>query len=175
MGNLGLALDELITGKSYKDEKMSKTSGFIDFYSQSLFSIDMDFPNSTVVQEELDPNDYPNENLAYINSVEYGRIGLLIIESDSDPKDIRTLLSKIKKSETLNVEDNTLLTTLDAYNIYFDKQQKLIVNKGKLDAIQSYYNQAEKDPFEYSFIYQFQLTDYFINAMTPVNYKVQLP
>lgn len=176
MGNLGVALDQTLSGKTYQEEEKSKKNGLIYLYNQTLFTIDMDYPdNGKVVQEVLHPEDYPNNSLAYISSVSYGRIGMLIIESDEGISKIKSIVDKIQNNTSLTSEENDIVNASIISNIYSDNNSNLQVERGKLDAIQSFYKIGLDDPYKNAFIYQFQLADYFDHAMTPVTYKLNLP
>lgn len=117
-GNMGLNLDELINGKSYTQEEMSKRTGMIYTYSQELFNIFMDYPEKLVV-ETIDEQELPE--MSYINSMTYGKTSLLLIESDRDFTSVKVVVAKITRGENLSDEDAEIRDGLDCWYIYFDK------------------------------------------------------
>lgn len=117
-GNLGLSLDELISGSPYTRKEMEKRTGMIYSGCQSLFKIVMDYPEKlireTIGGEEL-------RELSYINSVSYGKAYLLVIESDDDFTAVKSVVNQIRRGWNLNDEDRKVRDALDVWYICFDQ------------------------------------------------------
>lgn len=174
-GNMGVNLDEIIFSKSYKEKEMEKKNGLIYSFNQTVFSLYMDIFDS-LVKEEIKEADFPENNLAIITSVSYGRLGLLIIESDHSVNKIKPIINKIEadKSTDFSEEEKTILNEIDAYHLFYDESQQLQVIKGKADAIQSYKEQiVEKTP--YIFPFRFGVSDFFTRGETEMNFQLHLP
>lgn len=158
ISNMGVPLDEFISGKSYKTNEMSKENGIIYSFRVVKFSIYMDLPEY-LVKEDLKKENFKN-GLSYISTVGYGRIGLLLIESDEDADKVKPLVNRIFRGEkTFTSEEKIILNELDAYHIYIDKNNKLSSFKGKINAVESYGNQMNNSSDIYPLI--FTVADYF--------------
>lgn len=173
VGNMGVNLDELVSGKSYQEQEMTKKSGLLFSFCQSLFTLSMDLQKD-VVSEVLKEEDFPNNCLSYISSVSYGRIGLLIVESDYDVDAVRSVVRKVLSSESLTTAENAILEELDAYHLYFDQSQKLISTKGKADAIEAYKTHVVDDLYNV-YPFRFVAEDYFEHSTSLINFSVTLP
>lgn len=134
----------------------------------------MDFQHD-LVKEELKKEDFPENSISYIYNISYGRVGLLIIESDNDVKKIRKVVNKILyNDENITQEDSAILEELDAYHLYFDKSQKLVIAKGKIDIIRAYRDQIADDIYNV-FPFKFEIADYFSSGMSFMNFTVTIP
>lgn len=174
LGNMGIKLDEMIYKKSYREQEMMKENGLIYSFNHTLFTLVMDL-EPHIVKEEIKKEDFPNKSISFISDVSYGRIGLLIIESDNDVKKIREIINKIfQNNENITQEDSAILEELDAYHLYFDKSQKLVIAKGKVDIIKAYQDQITGDIYN---VYPFkcEICDYFSLASSIINYTITLP
>lgn len=135
----------------------------------------MDLPeDGSITKEKLKEEDFSGQTLAYINQVSYGRIGLLIIESDDTPEQVRSVVNKISKGETLTQKDNDTLQELEAYHLYYDKSQKLHAEKGNEDVIKAYNdrivnNTQDLYPISYG------LANYFLNGVQHATFSLTLP
>lgn len=174
LGNMGIKLDEMIYKKSYREQEMMKENGLIYSFNHTLFTLVMDL-EPHIVKEEIKKEDFPNKSISFISDVSYGRIGLLIIESDNDVKKIREIVNKIfQNNKNITQEDSAILEELDAYHLYFDKSQKLVIAKGKVDIIKAYQDQITGDIYN---VYPFkcEICDYFSLASSIINYTITLP
>lgn len=172
---MGVNLDEVISGKSYQEQEMSKKNGIIYSFSHTLFTLAMDLQEH-IVKEEINKSDFPDNSLSYISSVSYGRIGLLIIESNYDAIKIRGIVNKIlqNKSKDFSQEEMAILDEIDAYHIYYDKSQRMQKTEGKINAIEAYSTQITKDLFNV-FPFKFTVSDYFAHNNTEINFRITLP
>jgi len=65
-----------------KDKTTAKSALFIDF-SQTYFSVYMDYPeDGNIFKDEATRNKFLNQNPVYVSTVNYGRKGILLVESE---------------------------------------------------------------------------------------------
>lgn len=173
-GNMGISLDEIVSGKSYREQEMVKKNGIIFSFAQTLFTFAMDLQDR-IVKEDIDKNDFPDNGLSYISSVSYGRIGLLIIESGHSAAKIRTIVNKIlqNNSHLLSHDETAILDEINAYHLYIDKSQGMMVTKGQSDAIEAYGTQITNDRFNV-FPFKFAVSDYFEHANIEMTFHLRL-
>lgn len=174
-GNMGINLDKVISGKSYREKEMTKKNGLIYSFSNKLFTLSMDLEEH-IVKEKINKKDFPDNSISFISSVSYGRIGLLIIESNNDITKIRAVVNKIMQSNIgkITQEDAAVLKELDAYHLYYNKSQKLVITKGNIDIIEAYKTQITDDIYNV-FPFKINISDYFEHSLSSMNYKVTLP
>ena len=61
---------------------MTRKYGLIYSFKRTFFTLDIDIPKK-LIKEELKDADKA-KGASYVSSVGYGRVGLLIVESDTD-------------------------------------------------------------------------------------------
>lgn len=173
-GNLGINLDEVISGHSYREQEMVKHNGVIFSFCHTLFTLCMDLQEH-VVKEELKPSNFPSNSLSYITSVSYGRIGVLIIESDYSVTKIKALVNKVMQNTSveLSQEETTILNELTAYHLYFDDSLKQQVVSGKLEVIKAYIDKMTTDQYSV-YPFKFTVSDYFAQGETEMNFGFKL-
>lgn len=161
VGNMGVELDKVISGKPYREQEMGKRNGVIFSFDQTLFSLDMDL-QQWIVEEEIKPEDFPDGTLSYISTVSYGRMGMLIVESDEDVTTIRAIVNKIigGRDSELTQEESKILKELDAHHLYYNSSRELHIAKGGSEVIKAYQQQVTENNQEL-FLYKFRVTDYF--------------
>lgn len=140
--NLGVKLDEVVASASYTEQEMTRKYGLIYSFKNIFFTLDMDRPEK-LIKEELKEADKA-KGVSYVSSVSYGRVGLLIVESDTDSRDVRMALNKILKGKPLSSQENDLLLATDICYVYFDKNKNVQALKGNLDAVNAYRDAALK-------------------------------
>lgn len=175
VGNMGVNLDEVVSNNSYQEQEMTKKNGIIYSFSHTLFTLNMDMQEH-IVKEQISKNDFPNNSISYISGISYGRIGLLIIESDYSIDKIRSIVNKIlqRKSEAFTLEDTAVSDELSAYHLYYDKSQKLKIATGKKDVIEAYNNQITDDLFNV-FPFKIMVSDYFERGESNMYFNIDLP
>ncbi|RNA61502.1 hemolysin [Chryseobacterium nematophagum] len=68
---------------SGSNNKVKKNTGIFAKFTQKNFTIDMDIPdNGNIFKNESDLNLAASKNPVYINSITYGRLGIISLESD---------------------------------------------------------------------------------------------
>ena len=87
MVNLGVKLDEIMSDVSFKEKEMTRKYGLIYSFKRTFFTLDIDIPKK-LIKEELKDADKA-KGASYVSSVGYGRVGLLIVESDTDSRDVK--------------------------------------------------------------------------------------
>lgn len=133
-GNIGFNLDEIVGGQPYYECEMKHRTGILYTYAQECFSVIMDYPqlliNESIKEPEL-------SSIAYINSITFGKTGLLFIEGDSDFATISNVVTKIMKDEELNNYDIHIKDNLAIWLLSFDKNGEHFEN-GDFTLIRKY-------------------------------------
>lgn len=155
--NLGVKLDEVVSGVSYAVKEMSRKFGLLYSFKHTSFSLNMDQP-AKLIKEELKESDQA-EGVSYVSSVSYGRVGLLIVESDIDSRDVRIAISNILKDKPLSSVEEAFLAAADICYVYFDKEKNVQTLKGSPEAVYAYRDAVLK---ETDLIYplEFKLSNY---------------
>lgn len=169
--NLGVKLDEVVSGASYTELEMSRKYGLIYSFKNIFFTLDMDHPEK-LIKEELKEADKA-KGVSYVSSVNYGRVGLLIVESDTDSRDVRMAINKILKGKPLSSEENDLLLAANIYYVYFDKEKNVQTLKGSLDAVNAYRDAALKVA-DSIYPVEFRLSNYMDNSQRTISYSFRM-
>lgn len=157
MINLGVKLDEAVSGASFSEKEMARKYGLIYSFKRIAFTLDMKFPEK-LIKEELKEAD-KEKGVSYVSSVSYGKVGLLIVESDTDSREVRLIVNKVIAGEPLSQEETNILSAVDVCYVYFDKDKNLQTQKGSLDVVNAYKDAIlqEKDSI---YPVEFGLTNY---------------
>lgn len=107
---------------------MTRKYGLIYSFKRTFFTLDIDIPKK-LIKEELKDADKA-KGASYVSSVGYGRVGLLIVESDTDSRDVKLAIDKVLADEPLSPEETSLLSTVDLCYVYFDEDKNVQVQKG---------------------------------------------
>lgn len=137
--NMGIALDKIVSGMSYKEQEMTKKNGMIFSFKHTLFHVDMDLPEK-LIKEDLKEIDKSKE-ISYVNSMVYGKVGLLIVESDAKYDRMRDAVRSILIGEENSIhqaEYDALIEAADIIYVYFNNKNEVQLNKNKKDAIRAY-------------------------------------
>lgn len=169
--NLGVKLDEVVSGASYAELEMSRKYGLIYSFKNIFFTLDMDHPEK-LIKEELKEADKA-KGVSYVSSVNYGKVGLLIVESDTDSRDVRMAINKILKGKPLSSEENDLLLAADIYYVYFDKEKNVQTLKGSLDAVNAYRDAALKVA-DSIYPVEFRLSNYMDNSQRTISFSFRM-
>lgn len=164
--NLGVKLDEVVSGYSHAEKEMSRKYGLIYSFKHTLFTLDMDFPEK-LIKEELKEADKA-KGVSYVSSVDYGSVGLLVVESDTDSRDVKNAINKVLKSESLSAQENDLLLAVDICYVYFDKEKNVQTLKGYPDAVNAYRDAALKET-DLVYPVEFRLSDYMDHSQTIIS------
>ncbi len=134
--SLGVKLDELVSGFSFTEKEMTRKYGLIYSFKHTLFNLTMDLTDQ-LVKEELKEADVA-KGMSYVNTVTYGKVGLLIVESDIDSRNVKTAIEKVIKDGALSPAESALIDGADICYVYFDNNNNVQVKKGKTEVIQAY-------------------------------------
>lgn len=173
--NMGDDLEKIVSGKSYKEQKMAKKNGIIYSFSQTNFTISMDLQES-VIQEKLQKKDFPENSLSYISAVSYGRVGLLVIETDYELDKAKIIVNRILGdiNPSFSEEQIAIVNEMVVTHIYFDKDGKMKVVRGKTqDVVESYSKQVKND-LENIFLYRYQVSDFFDHGTGIMSYSLKV-
>jgi len=169
-GNLGIKLDELLTGSSYRDNEMSNKVGYIFSYSMKLFNVMMDIPDKIIQEDIKDENIL--KTLSFINNITYGKTAYLIIECADNDLDIKNIIGKLFKKESLDLRENSIIENADSYYMHFDKVKNVYIEHGKLEVIRKYINSINETPI---IPLSFSALNYVDYSISKINFKVSLP
>lgn len=172
LANMGLKLDEILTGEGYENTEMKKNNGVIYSYRRSLFSLDMDLPHRPV-KEEIKPEDLA-KGVSIVASVDYGRVGLLIIQSDYRAHRINAAVDKVLGDIALTEDDMDVIKLSDFTHIYFDNDNNVQVQKGQQEVIDAYKTKMMDDKDNWYPI-SFQAFDYTENMMSTFTFSFHVP
>ena len=170
---LGISLEELLNGKSYKEEPMKHQYGLIYPVSNVRFDAFIDLPNPFLLVEKPDKEIFSSLLPNYISVVNYGNNTLLLVESDFEKGTVNSLKSKLSNNEKLNADEATKVEQIDAYYIYMVAAGEFKVIKGNLSEV---INQL-KDPKAVKIPIvpvSFYFSDYYTNGVGVVNYKIHV-
>lgn len=171
MVNLGVKLDELISEKSFTQQEMTKKYGIIFSFKQVLFSLGMDFPME-LIKEKLSESDL-SKGVSYVSTVSYGRIGLLIVESDTDSRELKIVINKVIEGTSLTAEESNLIHSADISHVYFTNDNEVIVKKGGLEAVDSYKN-AILNLGDNIYMLDFTLSDFTNHSNNTIHFSFKI-
>lgn len=134
--SLGMELDKVVSGAPFAEKEMQRKYGLIYSFKQTYFTLDMDVPGA-LIKEELSTADKA-KGVSYVSSVTYGKVGVLVIESDADSRYVKPVIDKLIADESLSPQEVALLETVDATYVYYDNDKTVQVKKGGVDAIDVY-------------------------------------
>lgn len=172
LGNIGLKLDEIIGGgKSYINNEMKRKTGILYSFSQSFFSVMMDYPERLIKEEVTEPE---LSELAYISNIYFGRTGLLLVESDYDFSLTKRVVSQIMRNEELEESNKNIIGNFKFWLITF-KKDGLHVKNGDFSLVHEYLNIQTKYSLDDIIPLYFEtnkLKDHTVNSL---NLYVNLP
>ena len=113
----GIRMDSIMNGRKYSTLEMKEKHGVLYNFKYTAFTIDMDLPQNGQLLKK-DPEDYTS--LKYVNSISYGVIGCMTIESDSTCSSIKALVNKVKDGEELTEAEKTLVRNLHVRTALFN-------------------------------------------------------
>lgn len=164
---LGVKLDEVVSGFSYAEKEMPRKYGLIYSYKHTFFTLDMDLPEK-LIKEELKNEDHA-VGVSYVSTVSYGRVGLLIVESDTDSREVRPAINKVLNGKSLSSQENDLIAATDIYYVYFDEEKNVQTLKGNLEAVTAYRDAALKGA-DAIYPVEFKLSDFIDRSQSTISF-----
>lgn len=174
MFNLGIKLDELVTGASYKAKTMTRKFGVIYSFKNTLFTLTMDKPATIPMYGDLKDED-KSKQVSNVSTMAYGRIGLLVVETDTYYKDLVAAIDKILEDKILSAAEQGLIEQSQISYVYFDNDSNPLVKKGKRDVIDIYKNAMNSGQNDNYYPIDFRIGDYFMSVSTPFMYTLTVP
>lgn len=165
---LGVKLDEVVSGGfSYAEKEMPRKYGLIYSYKHTFFTLDMDLPEK-LIKEELKNEDHA-VGVSYVSTVSYGRVGLLIVESDTDSREVRPAINNVLNGKSLSSQENDLIAAADIYYVYFDEEKNVQTLKGNLEAVTAYRDAALKGA-DAIYPVEFKLSDFIDRSQSTISF-----
>lgn len=170
---LGISLEQLLNGKSYKEESMRHEYGLIYPVPHTRFGADMDRPNPPLLTGKLNEDKFVPLNPNYISEIKYGNNTLLLVESDFEKGIVNSIQLKLSKDEQLNAAEVTKAEQMDAYYIYMVSVGEFKVIKGNLIEVINLLKdpKAVKIPIVPVSV---SFSDYYDNGAGTVKYKIHV-
>ena len=168
MINLGVKLDVLVAGSPFTEKEMTRKYGLIYSFKRTFFSLEMDIPEK-LIQEELKEAD-KDKGASYVSSVTYGRVGLLIIESNRDSREVKAAVDRLLVGEPLSQAEIDLLSEVDVYYVYFDKDKNVQVQKGNREVV-DVYKAARMMGSDSIYPVEFGFADYVDNSLGTISFS----
>lgn len=141
MLNFGMELDVALNNVPYTELEMQpEYKGMIFCYRIDLFYLMMDLPeNGSVIKENLTDAD-KKAGISYISNVTYGKMGLLVVETNQTLNDIKQIIMKKMAQSSLSATEQTALDACKISFVNFD-QTGLIV-QGNADQVINAYRKS---------------------------------
>ena len=173
MINMGIKLDELISGSSYKNADMPKKYGLIFSFKSTSFSLAMDYPEK-LIKEDLEAADEA-KSVSYISQVSYGRLGLLVVESDTYFQKVRAAINKVIANKSLTSEESNFIATADISYVYFNNNKEPQMVKGNMEAIKAYKKSMSGVITENIYPLDFTIANYSTHALSSISLTTKVP
>lgn len=90
-------------------------NGIVWKVAQINFTIDMSLPKNTVFKDPENDKLLKNDNLSYISSIEYGRMGLLAVQADASREELNVIVNRIRTSDPLTEAQLKLISTAEIH------------------------------------------------------------
>ena len=121
--NIGVPLDTLLPLP-----QMQKKTGLLCSFKQVYFTLQMEQPLQ-LIQEPLSQEDQ-SQPIAYVKSMEYGKVGFLIVESNAHFRDIQYCIQRYLEDKQLNPAQTKLLEEAHITYVYFDNDSQVQCMQG---------------------------------------------
>lgn len=116
-------------------------NGIVLSVSQVNFSVDMNLPANSIFKDPSNDNLLKNDNLSYISSIEYGRMGLLAVQADTSREELNVILNRIRTSGSLTEEQLNIIANAEIHtylNGYSTGGIQTVQNAAGLQKIQAF-------------------------------------
>ncbi|MBB6270447.1 hypothetical protein HDF26_000874 [Pedobacter cryoconitis] len=117
-------------------------SGIVVRSIQLNFTVYMDPSLPIEFKQAVDQNLFKSEKISFVNSVDYGRMGLLTIQTDAEKNELNVIINKVSKSEALDERQTKLIATAEIHtylNGYSAAGKQSVEVASGLDKIQKFY------------------------------------
>lgn len=169
-GNIGVNLDELISGYPYQNKGIAHKTGYIFSYNMKLFDITTDIPERIIEEDIVDESIL--SSLSYISSISYGKTAFLIVESTANESEIKNIVEKILKKQTLEVREESIINNAVSYYLHFNNKKEISIETGKIDIINKYFESINKEPV---IPLTFSALNYENHSISKLNFQIYLP
>lgn len=175
MVNFGVKLDEIVTGSSYAQKEMEDTYGLIFSFRRTAFTLDLNLPNNgTIIDEPLKETDR-SKGVSYVESVEYGNVGLLVVQSKTDSEYVKTAINKFLDNSTLSPDETALIESSEICYVYFDNDNQAQSEKDTSKALDAYKEARNTTDFGNIYPVCFSIADFTTHKRNTLSYKMDFP
>ncbi len=174
MIGLGIPLEELVSGAPHTQQEIAREFGMIYSFKHTLFDLIMDTPLQQPLIKELLKEAGKAQGVSYVSTVTYGKVGLLVIESDIDSRRIKLIVDKIVEDASLSADEIRLLESADFSYVYFSNDGEAQVMNGGMEIIEAYKN-GMKDTTENIYPMEFSLADFTTHVNNEIHFTVKIP
>ncbi len=171
MVNMGIKLDEIVSGASFPEKEMTRKFGVIFSFKRILFSLKTDTPQN-LIQEELKEADI-TKGVSYVSSVSYGKVGLLVVESDIDSRIVRRAIERVLRNRPVSEQEQNAINSADICYVYYNTDNEVQVNKGGMEAVNSYKRAMKTKDNVYPV--QFQLSNFTSHETSSISFSYEMP
>lgn len=115
------------------------------------------------------------KGVAYVSSVYYGRVGLLIVESDTYFGTVKSAINKVISGQSLSSEESRFIDISDISYVYFNNDNLVQIKKGHMDAVNTYKDALTKNDFSNVYPIGFNLSSLIDHSIVPISYSFKVP
>ncbi|MCD8264503.1 MAG: BACON domain-containing protein [Tannerellaceae bacterium] len=174
MVNMGIGLDELVSGSPFTEKEMSRNFGMIYIYKHTAFDLVMDIPRELPLINEPVKETDKARSISYVSRVTFGTLGLLVVELDTDSRQLRVAVDKVIQNQALSEEEAAWIAEAGFSYIYFNHKKEVQVLQGNMEAIEAYKQgmadwQANIHPLA------FGLADVASHTRNEIDFTIQMP
>ncbi|MGI6073927.1 MAG: BACON domain-containing protein [Fermentimonas sp.] len=171
--NFGLKLDELINGKSYKEEEMDSGYGLIYSFKNTLFTLNANVSDGGSVIDGTLKSEDKSKGVSYVSSVGYGKIGLLVVETADDSRMLEDAISKYIVDEGITDEAIAAIESAKVNYVYFGNNHNAQVLKGGFDAVKAFKAAMGKTDYDNVYPITFKLSDFYTHKTNDISYSLK--
>lgn len=175
MTNLGIKLDEIVTGNSYVQKEMGDKYGLIFSFKRIAFSLDLNLSkDESLINEKLKDIDQ-SKGVSYVSSVSYGNLGLLVVQSVTDSRELKTAINKFLKGSSLSPAETDILSSAEICYVYFDNHNRVQSEKDSLKALNAFKDARRSKSFDNIYPVGFHVSDFISRNSNTLSYRIDIP
>lgn len=175
MVNLGIKLDEIVTGESYAQKEMEEKYGLIYSFKRIAFTLDLNLDKEkSLINEPLKETDR-SKGISYVSSVSYGNLGLLIVQSVTDSQEIKAAIDKFLNNSSLSPEETARINAVEMCYVYFDNHNQVRSERNPQKALNAFKEAKTSKDFENIYPVSFSVSDFSSHNKNTLSYRIEFP